>query len=654
MTNATQYQSYDSILSPAANTIVAYSSSTQLYRWNSTLSAATNTVSTITSGTLKSQYSSADGKDITVVTSGGSIQSINGQVSGTIVTFDSLIATSADLSRKVTLNGILTVNMVNYAVTGTINSLLFQDQLTTANPYYYLYKGKINDNGAISGYFDSIDYGYTGIAPNSAGTMKYGLTNAGAGWDYVTKSYIISPNALVGSVSGVETQSGVIVYQSTYESFTPVSANIFNLFYSIMSGNDRITLTGDGNRFGTTGFGGNDYIKGDAGDNWFYNCVETAKLAYSGLGNDTIDGGAGNDSVFFGSNKAIGNYLFDGFDSILKSVQISDGAALDNTGNDVFFNIEIFYFSDTTLTWSQLEQYLITSAAGNTPSFTKTGTALGDSISGSPFNDAIDGIDGNDSIYGLAGNDLLYGGAGNDSIAGGYGNDVIDGGVGSDTISGGDGSDWLYGGGGSDTISGDAGNDYLYGQAANDVLDGGDGADIVSGGDGNDTVSGGNGDDGMYGDAGVDTMNGNGGGDFMAGGDDNDIQHGDDGQDWIYGEWGDDTVYGDAGNDFLFGNFGNDTLIGGLGNDLLYGGEGGDTFVFTANQGEDFIVDFSVAQGDHISIASGANGITTAAQALAHVRDSGANAVVELGSGSYVMLMGVATSALHVTDFVIG
>ena len=344
MTNVTQYRSYDSVLGSSPNTIPTYSSSTQLYRWNLTLSTATNTVSTITSGALKSQYSSADGKNITIITSGGTIQFINRQVNETIVTFDSMIATTADLSKKVTFDGVLTVNMVNYAVTGTINSLLFQDQLKTAYPYYYLYKGKINDGGTISGYFDSIENGYTGIKPDIIGTTKNGLTNAGAGWDYVTKSYIISPNALVSSASGVETQNGAIVYQGAHEGFAPVSANISNIFDYIMSGNDRIILTGDGDRLSASGFGGDDYIQGDAGDNQFYNWVETAKLAYQGLGNDTIDGGLGNDSVFFGSNKPIGNYLFDGYDSIKKSVLISDGSSIDNTGIDRFFNIENFYF----------------------------------------------------------------------------------------------------------------------------------------------------------------------------------------------------------------------------------------------------------------------------------------------------------------------
>lgn len=240
------------------------------------------------------------------------------------------------------------------------------------------------------------------------------------------------------------------------------------------------------------------------------------------------------------------------------------------------------------------------------------------------------------------------------SIVGSNGPDVFSGGVGNDSISGRDGADWLYGGVGNDTLNGDAGNDYVYGQTGNDTLDGGDGADIVSGGDGNDIVHGGNGDDGIYGDAGNDAMFGDGGGDFIAGGDGADTQHGGDGQDWQYGEYGNDVIYGDAGNDFLFGNFGDDSLIGGTGNDTLIGGDGADTFVFAANDGEDFVTDFSVAQGDHISIASGTNGITTTAQALAHVHDVGGNAVVDLGGGNYVMLMGVTTASLHATDFVIG
>jgi len=122
----------------------------------------------------------------------------------------------------------------------------------------------------------------------------------------------------------------------------------------------------------------------------------------------------------------------------------------------------------------------------------------------------------------------------------------------------------------------------------------------------------------------------------------------------MYGEWGKDTMHGNAGNDFLFGNQNDDTLIGDTGNDMMTGGDGADTFVFSANQGEDFITDFSVAQGDRISIASGTNGVTTAAQALAHAHtDSSGNAVVDFGGTNYVMLIGVAASMLTTNSFVI-
>lgn len=250
-----------------------------------------------------------------------------------------------------------------------------------------------------------------------------------------------------------------------------------------------------------------------------------------------------------------------------------------------------------------------------------------------------------ENASGSVGADLIIGNALNNTIAGFDGDDLID---------GLEGADWLFGGDGADELFGGTGNDYLYGQTGNDSLNGDDGADIVSGGDGNDTVHGGNGDDGIYGDAGNDAMFGDGGGDFIAGGDGVDTMHGGEGQDWEYGEYQNDTIYGDAGNDFLFGNFGDDTLVGGAGNDTLIGGNGADYFVFAASEGEDFVVDFSLAQGDKIFITSGTNGITTSAMAFSYVHDVGGNAVVDLGGGNNVMLMGVTTASLHATDFVVG
>ncbi len=59
--------------------------------------------------------------------------------------------------------------------------------------------------------------------------------------------------------------------------------------------------------------------------------------------------------------------------------------------------------------------------------------------------------------------------------------------------------------------------------------------------------------------------------------------------------------------------------------------------------------------GDKIYLKSGINGssITTAAQALAHTSDMGGNATIDLGSGHYITLVGIATASLAMGDFVV-
>ena len=118
---------------------------------------------------------------------------------------------------------------------------------------------------------------------------------------------------------------------------------------------------------------------------------------------------------------------------------------------------------------------------------------------------------------------------------------------------------------------------------------------------------------------------------------------------------GDDLLTGSSFDDILNAYLGNDTLFGLGGNDRLTGGGGADTFVFGANQGRDVITDFSTAQGDHIRITSGTNGITTAEQALTHIlTDASGNALLDLGNGNTVTLLGIAPANLHVGDFLIG
>ncbi|MGB3406737.1 MAG: calcium-binding protein [Jannaschia sp.] len=76
-------------------------------------------------------------------------------------------------------------------------------------------------------------------------------------------------------------------------------------------------------------------------------------------------------------------------------------------------------------------------------------------------------------------------------IIGGEGRDILIGAMSQDGFDGGLGDDSLSGGGGDDTLTGGADQDILLGGAGNDSLEGGAGFDVITGGTGNNTVTGG-------------------------------------------------------------------------------------------------------------------------------------------------------------------
>jgi serralysin len=221
---------------------------------------------------------------------------------------------------------------------------------------------------------------------------------------------------------------------------------------------------------------------------------------------------------------------------------------------------------------------------------------------------------GNDNISGTISNEYLAGGPGDDSINGAGGDDAIDGDAGNDYIQGGDGNDFVRGLDGDDLIDGGAGADDVNGNAGVDDVRGGDGSDTVRGGQGNDVVYGNDGDDGH--------VNGNIGEDIVRGG------------------AGNDSVYGGQGNDSVYGDEGSDQLSGDLGNDLLFGGAGADRFLFRTGGGQDWVGDFSAADGDRIVLAPG--------QAYTVVNHGG-QVVIQLGGGDQIGLAGVSFSSFSST-----
>ncbi|HEY0837896.1 MAG TPA: M10 family metallopeptidase [Azospirillum sp.] len=187
-----------------------------------------------------------------------------------------------------------------------------------------------------------------------------------------------------------------------------------------------------------------------------------------------------------------------------------------------------------------------------------------------------------------------------------------------------------------------AGDDALTGNDGANVLTGNGGGDTLTGAGGADTLFGNRGGDAMYGDAGSDTLFGGQDSDVLFGGDEADALYGNMAGDRIHGGPGDDSLFGGQGADLLFGDAGDDVLAGNLGADTLTGGAGADRFITTS---DDVVSDFNAAEGDTIQ---------TAAAAPWTVGASGGNAVIELGGGGTVSLLGVPPDAVHAGFFVAG
>ena len=243
-----------------------------------------------------------------------------------------------------------------------------------------------------------------------------------------------------------------------------------------------------------TGVGGsqfNDTLTGGNADEGFA----------PGLGNDTISGGGGLDTLFYGQ-------LVVQWASAGVNVNLATGLATGGAGNDSFSGIE-----------------------------NVTGSVFADTLLGDAGANELDGNAGNDSLDGAGGNDMLQGGDGLDTLLGGQGNDTLDGGAGDDFLTGGAGADAYFGGTGNDVVffedapagatvnllTGVITNDgygnaetifdveNLHGTQFADQLTLGNLSSYVFARAGNDSIVGGNGNNNIYGGSGNDTINGGGG-----------------------------------------------------------------------------------------------------------------------------------------------
>jgi Ca2+-binding RTX toxin-like protein len=362
--------------------------------------------------------------------------------------------------------------------------------------------------------------------------------------------------------------------------------------YTLETGFEILTLRGAGaNGSGNEGDNG---VYGNGRDNILYGMAGDDRLEGKG-GADSLFGGAGKDELQGGAGD---NKLYGGAGDDFLTVY--DGTDLLSGGAG--FDVAVFGgFPGSS-------ENMVVNLTAQTVS---GGDGEGDSIS------SIEGV-----LTGL-GNDLLTGSSAGNWLIGNAGDDTITGLAGQDRLNGMSGADQIDGGAGNDTaeyqisaagvsvnlatgaaIGGDATGDVLtsienlLGSTFNDILTGDDLANVIEGGTGDDKIAGGAaGDTASYASAtvGVVVQLVAGAQDTIGAGIDtlSSIEH----------------LLGSAHGDVLKGNFGNNILTGGVGADKLTGNAGVDTFRYldaadSVAGARDQIVDFSVADGDTISLAA--------------------------------------------------
>jgi len=379
-----------------------------------------------------------------------------------------------------------------------------------------------------------------------------------------------------------------------------------------------------------------DTLTGDNNDNWLWGSASGGGTA----NNDVLDGQGGNDLLTIG----IGNH------SLTGGTGVDTVAFGENGGTEPNIVVSLALQGSAQVT-----------GAGN---WTLNGV---ENLSGGFANDSLTGDDGDNVLAGNVGNDLLVGGAGNDTL---YGDGVIaadtrpTGGSGPPTIFADatqlfpgvvDGDDTLEGGLGNDTISGGGGVDTASYEHATGSVTVDLAAGTATGADGNDTLTsienviGSNFGDSIFGDSGANRLYGGNGNDRLISGDGNDLLYGGSGNDILKGELGDDLIDGGDGID-MAKYYHSDAALGGVTVSLLLQGSaqyvgslGWDTLISIENiYGTPFADTITGDDGDNWLSGSEATiaGIGVSATNNDVIDGRGGNDVISVGLGNHMLTGG--------------
>ncbi|MBF9197779.1 calcium-binding protein [Microvirga terrestris] len=216
---------------------------------------------------------------------------------------------------------------------------------------------------------------------------------------------------------------------------------------------------------------GNDRYRGESGwSNGYILLGSGDDQAWGGMASEIFSGGAGNDTIDGGAGDQDAIYFIDDANVTL-DLRIA-GQQQTGEGLDTLLNIEWVYAGDAA-----------------------------DRLTGNDRANLLDSAGGNDVLDGGLGDDTLDGGDGIDTIVfsgsiaatvdlgivsgqnTGYGLDLI---LGIENVTGGSGADRLTGNGLANALAGNGGKDRLSGGDGDDTLTGGAADDILTGGAGKD------------------------------------------------------------------------------------------------------------------------------------------------------------------------
>ncbi len=416
----------DTLLGDAGNDTFTFVSVTGLTNADSVDGGAGTDTVTLTGNTAFAASNIFDNvENIETITLGNTNTLIN------IVTQDALVAAAATLTLTTANTGGMIFNgsaeldgKFSITSTGTSNDTITggagADSISAGLGNDTLSGGAGNDTVtfvSVTGLTnaDSVDGGTGTDTVTLSGNTAFAASNYFDNVKNIEKITLGNTNTLINIV----TQDALVAAAATLTlSTTNTGGMIFN-GSAELDGKFSITSTGISN----------DTITGGAGDDTF-----TFASAIGLTNADSVDGGAGTDTVsLIGNNAFAASNYFDNVSNI-ETIALSNSTTAMN-----ITTLDTLVAASATLTLS-----LSNAVVGNLT-----------------FNGSAE-TNGAFAITGGGGNDVITGGSGNDTLAGGTGNDTLSGGAGNDTLSSDSGIDNFSGESGADNITlGNSANDNV-------------------------------------------------------------------------------------------------------------------------------------------------------------------------------------------------